>query len=874
MRTRTLAAAVVIIIGVGSILGGGTIVASDDRPPIGEAPPLNKTTPAEMQTQTASETPQTYAVTAQSASSINTTRLAQHGEVGTQAGNRIELTMPPENMTAVNNISWVTGVDPAVRPEPSDIPGGSDGESLGVADVHAAEITGEEVTVGVIDQGFNADNPTIESNVVETASFRDGVGDPAHGTSVAEVVTRTAPDSQLYLVSIDTGVATERAIQYLNAQGVDVIVFSAGFISVPGDGSHFLTDDINAATRNGTLFVTSAGNYAQTHWEGKFRDTDNNSAHEWTASGDELNCIPDCNSEYSGSVAVYVSWNDTGAENQSAYSILLYNSQTDEIIASRNNLVFEGASGNKWTRLVTSDLPRQEVNLVIQNTVGPADDKLQVVETAAPSFQRTVPESSIVPPADVPAALTVAAYERQERQIAAYSSQGPVNGRQTVDVAGYTNINVENGLYAPPPFSFGGTSAAAPYAGGIAALVEEQYARDPSPATVTTTLQSSSDDILAPGGDPISGAGVVNAEAAVESVRTTTPTPDVSLQPSNQTVTKGKTTRYNITITNASAGVSEYDLTVTIDNTSVAAITNASAVRTGDVSSTVALENESATVQAELLNISADDTNPAVTVGTVTVRGEDAGTAELGINVSRLTDQTGQTYPSVTATGSIVTVETADESGPQNNVTVAFDPSSARAVPGGTTTVNVLITNASDIATYDISLRTNNTAVARIGEVTLQGDPDVQNVSIASDGSAATASGALADIDATEAGSIAQLRVQIPATASEPGELTVTVNALGDANGTRYELADETAAMTISPQAGPGDVTGNGNPAADPDGDGTFEDVNGDGTVDVLDVQALFSNLQTSGVKGNSAFDVNGDGTVDVLDVQALFVRS
>lgn len=860
----------IIIVAVLFGISGGSIVASDDRPPIGEAPPLNTTAPSERQTQTATEAPRTYAVTAQPVEQINTTRLSQHGEIGTRADNRIELTMPPTNVSTVENISWVTDVHPAVRPEPSDIPGGSDGDSLGVDNVHQSGITGEGVTVGIIDGGFAPDNPAIESNVVGTASFRDDVGDPAHGTSVAEVVTRTAPSSQLYLVSADTGIATERAIQHLNSQGVDIIVFSAGFVSVRGDGTHFLTDDINAATRNGSLFVVSAGNFAQTHWEGRFRDTDNDSVHEWAANGDELNCIPNCNSEYAGPVAVYVSWNDTGRE--SRYRPVLYNPQTESVIAAGSGRTFESQSRDSYTALVTPEFPRQQVSLLIQNTDGPADDELQVVETAAPSFERHIPESSIVPPADVPAALTVAAYERRARQIAPYSSQGPVNGRQAVDVAGYTNINVNNGLYAFPPFPFGGTSAAAPYAGGVAALVEGRYKTDPSPVVVTETLQSSSDDILTPGRDPVSGAGVVNAVSAVEHVSNTRSVAQVSLRPSTQTVTEGRTVSYNITVTNVSNGVDNYTLTIATDTPSAAAITDASAVETSTVNSTVTLVDDSAQIEAEQLNITPTEAQRPVTVGTVTVRGAEAGTAGLDLNVSRLVDHAGETYPEVTTNGSTVTIQVPD-SRTSSTATVMFDPSTARTVPGSTVRVDVLVTNTTDIATYNISLSANNTSAVRIKEVTLLGDPGVQDISVASDGSSATASAALAEITDTGPTAVAQLSVQVPATASSSGELTVTVTALGDSSGESYDLADETATATVGPRAGPGDITGNGNPAADPDGDGVFEDINGDGTVDVLDVQALFSNLRTSAVRNTPAFDINGDGEIDVLDVQSLFAQ-
>jgi 2-methylcitrate dehydratase PrpD len=70
------------------------------------------------------------------------------------------------------------------------------------------------------------------------------------------------------------------------------------------------------------------------------------------------------------------------------------------------------------------------------------------------------------------------------------------------------------------------------------------------------------------------------------------------------------------------------------------------------------------------------------------------------------------------------------------------------------------------------------------------------------------------------------------------------------------------------------DVTGDGAPARDPDCDGRYEDVNGDGQAGVVDVQGLFAHREESVVQSNpGGFDFSGDGTVNVVDVQALFTE-
>jgi hypothetical protein len=96
-------------------------------------------------------------------------------------------------------------------------------------------------------------------------------------------------------------------------------------------------------------------------------------------------------------------------------------------------------------------------------------------------------------------------------------------------VTGYTNVRVTNGFYDTGVFA--GTSAAAPYVGGVAALVEDGQPGDQSPAELTATLRSSSDDILISGRDIASGSGVVNAADAVGVSEATTPTPPPTATP-------------------------------------------------------------------------------------------------------------------------------------------------------------------------------------------------------------------------------------------------------------------------------------------------------------------------------------------------------
>ncbi len=596
---------ITIVLLIGVIFSAGTAVA-EERPPTGEAPPLNgSTTEPTSVSHSISSAPQQYTVIASNSVVINESQLAPHGEVGVKVDARIEMKASPKNVTTIENISWVTDVQPAIRLDPTDIPGSSNGSSLGVEQIHQNGVTGDGAKVGIIDSAFDISNPTIQDNVVATQSYTQLQKSGAHGTSVAEIVTRTAPESDLYLVSADTELQVEQAFEYLINQNVDIIVASWGYVQVEDDGDHFLTDDVNRAQQNDILFVASAGNSAQTHWEGDFQSTDEDSFHEWEGER-ELNCLPDCNSEFDGGpVTVYVRWEDQGQSSE--YQTALYNPIQQEYIAYKNTL--GETQTNKYAKLSANVQP-QAVDLVVRNTAGPADDEIEVIVSSGPrEMQYTVPESSISAPSDVPSAFTVAAYEVGLSRIAPYSSQGPTDdGRRGIDVTGYTNIAVENGLYGTVPFTFGGTSAAAPYVGGVAALIEENQAGDSTPTELATTLRSSSDDILYPGADTISGAGVVNA---MNSVNTDLPL-NVSLSPSS------------ITVDN------QTDVTVSVRDESDAPVTGATVEVTKLGISTTTDSSGEATLSIDAdtpgkYNVSVSANGFTDTTEPLTVRAEDTG---------------------------------------------------------------------------------------------------------------------------------------------------------------------------------------------------------------------------------------------------------
>jgi len=512
---------VIVVISVAVLVGtGGLAVAIQsagfDRPEDGDIPGNESmaSSPGQSAATTSSTSEQhTYIVVASNATALNETSLASYGELGTRVDNRIEITATPAAVSKIEALPWVTNVRRAAKPVPASIPGGGTTTSLGVADLHERGITGQNITVGVIDSGFDTEAASIQDNFIRVKRFREQPASPDHGTSVSEVLVKTAPDVTILGATVGSSVDHEAAIQYFRKNNVDVITASFIFPQFEDDGTHLLTDDIQETRDAGIIYFNSAGNDAQKHWEGAFRDTDDDDFHEW-APDDELNCLPGCSSEFpGGSAVINLRWDAEG--DGSWYRVGLWNPQTREFVAQSNAIA--AAEGERVQRLAAENLDAQPLDIVVENTAGPGNDELEVrllPQFSRPGlvFEHTTPASSLAAPADVEETVAVGAFDRNRLALADFSSQGPTDdGRRGLDLIGYTGIDIPSG-------EFSGTSAATPHAAGVAALVQQASSDELTGDEIEAVLTESADDIRSSGPDPASGFGVVNASAAAGQV--------------------------------------------------------------------------------------------------------------------------------------------------------------------------------------------------------------------------------------------------------------------------------------------------------------------------------------------------------------------
>jgi hypothetical protein len=186
-----------------------------------------------------------------------------------------------------------------------------------------------------------------------------------------------------------------------------------------------------------------------------------------------------------------------------------------------------------------------------------------------------------------------------------------------------------------------------------------------------------------------------------------------------------------------------------------------------------------------------------------------------------------------------------------------LSPQTVTLEPNGTGTVDVVLGGATEgLRAVDLRLSVADPSVATIDSLTPAG----------------SVAGATVAVDVASDGSSATLNVS-GATVAPGGFVTIaTLQVTGEADG-RTDLTltvDRALDGRVVVVSGPGDLTGNGLPATDRNGDGLFEDVDGDGRLtflDVIDLLFLFDGLD----RGTGAFlDFDGSGRLDFLDVIEL----
>ena len=432
----------------------------------------------------------------------------------------VRVQVPAASLTALANNPAVRLVRQPWKPVPLAV---SEGVTMIDADDwQSAGYTGSGVKIGIVDvgyAGYAALKGTELPASVTTRWFGSGetAGSNPHGTACAEIIYDIAPDAEFYLTNVDDAIDFGNAVDWLIAQGVDVISCSLGWmLTGPGDGTGLVSNKVTEARAAGILWANSAGNQARRNWVGTWQDNNGNDLHDFVVGVDETNAIY----AYAGySIIVGLRWNDTWGASGNDYDLYLFDNTLTQVAYSWNE---QNGNDDPAEFIVFTAPYTGWYHIVIAKYLAISPVTFQLL-TFDWNLQYQTASQSIMEPADSPGAVAVGAVPwSSPTSLEVFSSQGPTSdGRTKPDLVAPDGVSgasygASNGLaWGSGGTGFFGTSASAPHVAGAAALVKNAY---PSytPAQVQSFLETRAIDLGATGKDNLFGSGLLNLGAIPE----------------------------------------------------------------------------------------------------------------------------------------------------------------------------------------------------------------------------------------------------------------------------------------------------------------------------------------------------------------------
>ncbi len=411
----------------------------------------------------------------------------------------------------------------------------------------ALGVDGTGITVGVLSDGVDSlaavqASGDLPSDVTVLAGQ---AGSGTEGTAMLEIVHDLAPGAALMFATAFTSQASFAAnILALRTAGADVIVDDVGYFAEAVFQDDDVADAVNSVTSDGALYFSSAGNSGNLNdgtsgvWEGDFNFTGEplNGAPAHDFGGGEI-----ANTVTEDSPSVFtLQWSDPIGGSANDYDLFLLNKPMTVIFGASTNVqdgnddpyeaIGSGLSNDKGRKLVVVRSSGADRFVHLNANRG----QLAFATAGQTSGHASARRAFAVAAVDV-ADAGGGAFDGSE-SVQTYSSDGPRRVFYQADGTPITpgDFSATGGelrakpdltaadcvATASPGFStFCGTSAAAPHAAAIAALLLELGAGSGlTNDEVRDVLTGTALDIEAPGEDRDSGAGIVDALAAGEAL--------------------------------------------------------------------------------------------------------------------------------------------------------------------------------------------------------------------------------------------------------------------------------------------------------------------------------------------------------------------
>jgi len=334
----------------------------------------------------------------------------------------------------------------------------------------------------------------------ERFSFEQG----GHGVACAEVIRDLAPGVNLHLVRVNGLTTFEKAADWAIRNDIDIASMSLSFFGESFfDGTGAVSAVVDDLAKAGVLLVTSAGNYAQSHWLGTFDDNDLDGFHKF--DGDEY--LPIYFSS-TGSHRVTLTWDEFGFCGRSDFDLYVYASdgsvvgKAEEVQSSSNSRCQPTEGATAWV-----ESPGWYYAAVRRDRGTDSGTRFSIIARSGFVYDGT-PEGSITDPGAHPMAFTVGAVDATgylQNDVESFSSRGPTrSGLAKPDLIGPDGLSSRT--YGER--SFYGTSASAPaVAAAIALIMSEDSSLTPYDAASLLKARAISTRPIWAKPDPENGAG-------------------------------------------------------------------------------------------------------------------------------------------------------------------------------------------------------------------------------------------------------------------------------------------------------------------------------------------------------------------------------